>query len=675
MAELNYKDQKLGYQPFHDVIAKFDTVCRSKNIGNPFTEKGFESVLQYTGLVDTLVDGMAAQFKGAESLQTAYKSCVKHAFQEHNNSFSQVRDINDYEMGIEGYGATAITGNYNAYTRLAPVLTAGYLARARSLEMFQIINEDKPTFWREYTVNYIQKGLGGERLILPKAIRAGKVSGILDLPQCEPVDVTKNPDNTNITRVDVGGGKFVNMVAAGTSGNLMDQSAFDDGRPVDKFKHALERVCSIDYVQVEFPKGGTGPTAADLVTKAVRVRIERDIKTNKTSERFFNDVVVVDYKDSDDLDQRRVIRVVALIDLDTGNYQVMTDGTTELKGVHFKIRITNVANEMETYMNGTDKYILSFDIENKIYGSIPIIPEMMADYNAGGEGVSWLAYMTDQMTESYAGIRDNDLEAFVDENFGYATKDFELAFKLGGYKFNGTYPLIPRHPGGTDDILAPQRMAFKQYLTRVFTRSEKFTNFDKNIERQWIIMANDEDVDILPDVSWQSSTSEMTGEGATNFRFGFSLDDAYGWMDNFGRKVRVIGSKDERWLGRPIWAVQKSLSIAAPTLIYMPYMFRAFSSISPDMRNRPAMLFASRDAKRCSTMSQVRITLEGNDLSLYANSAAFAAGQTSAYTPVYTENGTADTGFKGVNPKNTLPNYIPGGSNGPYAENGIDGQV
>lgn len=658
-SQMKFKDQTLAYQPFQDVLRKFETVAHSKNISNPFTTHGFEDVLQMPALKDTLIGGLKAQFKGAESYQKAFESCVNHSIQEHANPFTGYMDSdgNPMNFGAEGYGATAITGNYNTWTRLSPVLTAGYLARSRALELYQIINDDKPTFWRQYTVTYIQKGLGGNRLTFPKAIRSGAVAGMLDLPLCDPVPVGKNPDNKNVTEVTTSGGKKLHMIKTGTTGNLMDQSIFPDGTPVDKTKHALERQCSIDYVEVKVGNE----------TKVVHTRIERDIKTGKTSERLFNSIVKVPYKktvgeepNTHEEDAVLIARVSALIDLDTGNYQVMTDGSGNVKSVHFNVRVTNVANEMETYMNGQDNYTLSFDIENKIYGSIPVIPEMMADYNAGGENVSWVAFMTDQMTETYSGIRDNDLENFIDDEFEYGADEFELAFKLGGYKFSAAYPLIPRHPGGSDDIIGPQRMAFKQYLTRIFTRSEKYTNFDKNIEREWILMANDEDVDILPEVSWQSSTAEPGAEGSNaNFRYGFSLDDAYGWMDNFQRKVRVIGSKDERWLDRPIWAVQKSLSLAAPTTIYFPYMFRVFSSISPDMRNRPAMLFASRDAKRVSTMVQARITLEGNDLNLWANAAAFAAGNTDPSNLKFTAQGTKEIGQADAYARENIPNYEP----------------
>lgn len=655
MANLKFKDQELAYQPFQDVLRNFDTLAHSKNIQRPFSERGFEDVLAYDQLRDAYAGGLSSLFKGNESYQNAFKSCVKHTFQEHANPFSQYFDANGNDISTEGYGAAAITGNYNTWTRLSPVLTAGYLARSRALELFQVINDDKPTFWREYTVTYVQKGLSGQRLTFPKAIRSGQVAGLLDLPLCDPVPSDKAPDNKNIIKETTDSGKELHMIKVNSTGNLMEQSQFPDGTPVDRYKHALERQCSIDYVKVKV--NGT--------SKIIHTRIERDIKTGKTSERMFDRVLRIPYTVEEGSDSNKttvtkyqIARVNAIIDLDSGNYQILSDGTDVVQAIHFNVRITNVANEMETYMNGQDKYILSFDVENKIYGSIPIIPEMQADYNAGGENVSWVANMTDQMTETYAGIRDNDLETFIDNEYDYGADEFELAFKLGGYKFNGAYSIIPRHPGGSDDIIGPQRIALKAYFTRIFTRAETYTNFDRNIERQWILMARNEDLDILPDISYTTNAPNRDGDGGSDFRYGFSLDDSYGYIDSFGRKTVAIGSKDERWEHRPIWAVQKSLTLAAPTTIYFPYMFRVFSGISPEFRNRGAMLFASRDAKRISTMVQARIQIEGNNLQLYNNSMAFAAGQTTKFEPVYTDDGVKEVGQADALARENIPDYI-----------------
>lgn len=649
-----YKNDSLMYQPVHDAINRIDKVAKSKNYSNMFSAEGFSMAMQNHDLLNTYRDTIGDLFKGSEDLHTAYTNAVNRAYREHNNPYSKFWDAdgNEVSFGSEGWAGTAVNGNYNAWTRLAPVFTAGYLARCRALEAYLVVNEDKPTFFREYDVLYVQKGLNGERFILPQAIRAGKLQGMLDLPLCEPLDKTKAPANTNVEEKTIAdeGNRKIPMIKTGSSGNLMSQSVLPGTKtPIDKTKHALERQCSIDYIAVKFKAKKTDGTEEKEIEKVIHTRIERKLIEGKTSEREFNEVVPIEYIHPDEpgVVRTRYVRVVATLDLDTANYHILSDGLNEVTHIHFDTHVTNTANDMETYMTGQDKFNYSFDVENKIYGSIPIIPEMTADYNAGGEGVSWVAYMSDLMTESYSGMRDIDLENNIEENYQYKVTDggFKLNKKLGGFKFNGTYPLIPRQPGGSDDILAPQRMAFKHYLTRIFTRSEKYTNFDRNIERQWVLFANDEDVDILPDVQWTSSSAETNpnGEGGTsNFRYGWSLDDAYGWMDNFGRKARVIGSKDPRWLGRPIWAVLKSLTIAAPTTIYMPFSFRVFNSNTQEFLTRPSLLFASRDAKRVATLVQARITLEGNDLNLYANSAAFAAGfkgtGSGVYNPLWDAN-------------------------------------
>ena len=148
-SQMKFKDQTLAYQPFQDVLRKFETVAHSKNISNPFTTHGFEDVLQMPALKDTLIGGLKAQFKGAESYQKAFESCVNHSIQEHANPFTGYMDSdgNPMNFGAEGYGATAITGNYNTWTRLSPVLTAGYLARSRATILEDGVYAYVPSDW------------------------------------------------------------------------------------------------------------------------------------------------------------------------------------------------------------------------------------------------------------------------------------------------------------------------------------------------------------------------------------------------------------------------------------------------------------------------------------------------------------------------------------------------
>jgi hypothetical protein len=664
---LKWKDRELTYQPFFDAVKRFETTAKAKGINSPFSYQGFESVLATGGLVNDYIEGLANNFrggagdkvKGDESLAEAFKSCVKHSLQLHSSPLAIYSDdTTGKEIGLEGYGATAIVGNHNEWSRLNPVITAGYLARSRSIEFYQIWHDDNPTFWRQYSVDYTMKGLNGEKYVLPKAIRAGQISGMLDLPLCVPKVSQDNPHISDLRVDDQGkvvtsGGKIIpGFISVGSTGNLMEEAGFDSA------KHALEQRLEIDYVHVKFWDADT----SEVINIIFRSRVERSLSTGDTSERTFNNIINVYYKDNTGKEKLKKVAVAAVFNMDTSDYRILSDGASTglnaagtgagtdgaagiVKHVHFKVRVTNAANEMETLMNGTKTMVLTFNVENKAYASIPIIPEMNADFNAGGENVSWVSYMTDKMTETYAGIRDLDSEEFLDEEYDIHPRDHELFDKLRGFRYSCSINIVPTKPGGSDDVINSARMSTKHKLTRIFTRCEKYINMDRNIQRQWIIMANDEDVDFLPDVAWQNSTSELTGnEGTSTFRFGFSLDDNYGWTDSFGRRVRVIGSRDERWLNRPITAAMKSLEIAAPTLIYFPYMFRVFSGISPEMRNRPALLFASRDTRRCPTLIQSRISLEGNDLSLYDNAAAFAAGYDAVGpgSSGYQENGVMD---------------------------------
>jgi hypothetical protein len=96
--------------------------------------------------------------------------------------------------------------------------------------------------------------------------------------------------------------------------------------------------------------------------------------------------------------------------------------------------------------------------------------------------------------------------------------------------------------------------------------------------------------------------------------------------DNFGRRVKVFGSKYRRHLGTPMRAVLKSNNIAQPTQIYLPYSFRVFSSISPEYRNLPALSVSARDYVGALSTCQARVTLVGNDIGLYERLSKNSAG-------------------------------------------------
>ena len=643
---------ELQNQPYMDVLEKISAAAKRKNISSPFSAEDFTKIRNDSQMSDLVTTQIASLFRGNENLRDTYIQVQKNNFDElrqANSSFG-FKDANgDLDRSLESYGISSPAAGFNALAPLNPIVTASYLAKTRNIEFFNVVHSDKPTWFREYNLDY---AVDAERNLIPfpQAIRDGALGGLLDLPVCEPLagdgDLVRNiigckhPTN----------GKSLNFVKLGSSGKLLQQAGLRE-------EYSLERSSRIDYIAVLMPTtkyndgkdeweyDKTGMVTVNLGTKAapdekqvyiIPKYIENNLKTGASiSEVLFSEVV------SFNLPIKRTVGTeivyskarfsfdfMAKLNLSTSEYVVMNSGDEVSKlvvGVHFDAKVTNVPNDMKTITATSDKIMLKMDIENHRYGEIPVVPEMEADFNAGGEGVTWVAYMTDILTQTISGVRDKDLLDLLDASFELDIEDFRLYRKLGGFKVKAPFDASVGFPAITGDPNTYMRNALRDFTMKILTRGERSTNFDNQIARQWIMMANDEDAMYYLDNPTHNDKALMS-EGSTNVRYGFSCDDIYGFADSVDRRIRIIGSRDNYWVDRPITAVLKTTTVAAPTTMYFPYSVRILSGISPTMTNRPAILFMIRDAKTVATMVQCRFSIQNAGIDLYAKQANFAAG-------------------------------------------------
>lgn len=154
--------------------------------------------------------------------------------------------------------------------------------------------------------------------------------------------------------------------------------------------------------------------------------------------------------------------------------------------------------------------------------------------------------------------------------------------------------------------------------------SESKTFFQDGTSRQWITMASSLDAFRIPDLQFVNDTAggAVVSPEETATRYGFTLNAQYGFTDNFGRRMKVIGINDSRWDNRPMYSFQRSNDISQPTAIYWPYTFRVFSGIKAEIRNQPAICVYARDLKEILSFSGFKVTLTGNTADLYAQMTA-----------------------------------------------------
>jgi len=599
----------LTHQPFHDKINAVKTMIQSRYHFNPMNEKGFEAAMSSESLVEVLGQSIGELIPDQDIRET-YGQMYKNTMNQITNPFAYAEESSD---------SMAPNANYNQFARLNPWSILGYIARSKCLEMYLTINSDTPTVTYEYSLSYVTKGDDPTKYFLPNAVRNGEVGGLYDLPELKiDVDLCGSTEYKHLEKFPTGeNGSDEGWVKIGSHGNLLEEAGFD------KSKFAIERNLCISKVRFKI---GTNEFTAT-------VNNDRSFMSGEISKRMFNTPLDVSYPDKDDGNKIKTVScvIMGIADLDTGDYDMSCVGPV----THFQIwaRATNVANELGTVRAGNTKIIETFDVNNHIYGTVPVSPEVTDDFNAGGEGVTFVAYMVDKLTEAFSGVRDIDMETRLDRSYQDGPQNHRLWAKIGGSVQAINFPLAARGAGGGDPF-SWQTIGLKNTLTLAFANAETDTYFEDNIARQWIVLGHETDCMRIPEISFVNYAGETDGQASGGqgggFKYGFALDASAGYADNFGRRIRVIGSKYRRHMGKPMRAVLKSSDIAQPTTIYMPYSFRVFSSISPEYSKRGALSVMARDYVGALSCCQMRIKLVGNSVDLYRqvanNSAGFGSG-------------------------------------------------
>jgi hypothetical protein len=172
---------------------------------------------------------------------------------------------------------------------------------------------------------------------------------------------------------------------------------------------------------------------------------------------------------------------MGVIDLDSGAYQF--SGIGPVTHIQLDIRVTNVANELGTIRAGNRTIVETFSVDNHPYGTVPVVPEMSDDFNAGGSGVSATAFFTDQVTGAMASMRDIVMERELDNAYMKGPKNNRLYAKLGGFKGTLSFPLAARLAGG-DNPFSWMTTGLKTTIIHHLTVADMQCYFEDNIPRQ-----------------------------------------------------------------------------------------------------------------------------------------------------------------------------------------------
>ena len=590
-------------QPYHDKIKSVQSMIQSRYHFNPLQEKGFDNVMSSESLVSVVGQTIGELIPDA-GIRETYNQVYQNTMRELRDPFAGFSE--------EGSDAMAPSSNYNQFARLNPWSILGYIARSKCLEMYLTINSDTPTVTYEYNLSYVVKGDDPSRYFLPNAVRNGEIGGIYDLPELKiDVDLAGAAGYSHIEKFTDGGVEEA-WIKLPASGNLLEESGFDPS------KFAVERNLCLSKVRYK---------VADMaVDGTFTVNNDRHFTSGEISKRTIMTPLTIHYKTSGGDMSTFTANVMGFIDLDSGNYDLAAVGP--VTHVQLWARATNMANELGTVRAGNTKIVETFDVNNHVYGTVPVAPEMTDDFNAGGEGVTFVAFMVDKLTEAFSGVRDIDMESRADKAFADGPGQHRLYPKLGGSAQSINFHLGARGAGGGDPF-SWQTIGLKNTLNFMFAQAETDTYFEDNVARSWYMLGHETDVMRVPEISFTNfagDAADAAGSAGGAFKYGFALDASAGYADNFGRRVKVIGSKYRRHLGRPMRALLKSNDIGQPTGVYLPYSFRVFSSISPEYSKRGALSVAARDYVGFLSLCQCRVQLIGNTTELYAELSRNSAG-------------------------------------------------
>lgn len=601
--ETKYKSQ-LQAAPWHDKLAETMTLFQNMNHVDITSKEGFEAIMASEGLRDRYLDMVSSLADTDKETQKTIQDVARHSLD----------DVRNGVLGQEAADAMGNNANYNTLAKLNSWVIVGYTARSKCLELYHTFSSDDPTVSFKYTLDYIVKGNDPTQYYRPQAERDGDIAEMYDLPQLSASeDLVGEEGFEHLVKEDAvdstnGGSKVWIKVAGGVKGNFFS----DNGGEYDRTKYTLEKNPQITGIMYSIPN----PEAEnEPYTGAMTVYFDRKTSTGEQQIKTFMNTLAIPYAEGKSAEAS----IMGQIDLDSGDYIFSAQGP--ITAIQVDTRLTNVANEMGTIRAGAKQIVEDFNVDNHPYATVPVAPEMSDDFNIAGAGVSAVAYYTDKCTSGLASMRDMIMERKLDEAYAKPIDQFTLFPKLGGWKGSVSFPLAARMAGGSDPY-SWMKAGLKTTIINHLARSEMDTYFEDTTPRQWYILGHEQDVNLIPDITYSNWDGEG-GVGGASDKFGFNVNGKAGFIDSMGRSVRVIGSaykrhyQDKKGNRIPMRAVMKSMDIEQPTTLYLPYSFRVYSGISSEYSKRTGLIISARDCIKVMSGVQSRITLIGNTDDLY----------------------------------------------------------
>lgn len=467
----------------------------------------------------------------------------------------------------EGFDHTTAPGtNLGALDAYVPATILGYNAKSIMLDVYKSLNHKDREFPIQFEVAFAIDSNStdlADRKFMPDAIRDGSIAGLLN-PDYVNLKSAHDASATHVIKV---GDKY--YAKPGTKGNAIT----DSGKDVRDWALAEDiRVEEIVYDdRVDLTVG-----EPNLVTKFVAARCEvkgyggdlvavRNVQI-ETDLKLADDSIVEDF-------------VSMYINRDTGEYRVTASSTGRLVGVSIDVPFLNPTNAAATVRHGREVITSRIVANPRKTMSIGLAMDTVMDEfvaaNAGSSDI--VKYVSNEFSNVLSGVNDNDMEIHMIQNIDRCIANPSnlskyIAYRrLGGFAAEETIDLTLRGPGG-ERPLSWIEEGIKDTLSNLLILAETDTQHTQESDREWVFVGYQRDVKRYVDTKY---TTEANVGSET--RFGFVKMAAYAYSDNFGQRVKFIGSSDKRWQNRngaTYGFLRSNTPKVQPTGIYHGYDFR-----------------------------------------------------------------------------------------------------
>jgi len=601
------RDHNQGY---HRTMNKFATEMYRLIGESPFTVEGWKKIIDNDGFYNKAKAISMELFAGDRVMSNRFERLL-------DNTRDVSRSVDRNGFGIEGWGGgTAVyassLGSFAQGT--TPFIIGGWLATARSGEIFQNIdNQNKMRLEFEYNIDYLQ--VGDREYYFPHAFRSGDIAGFNKLPLVDWVSANTVGGVYTAPEPWCGDDGYIKLgstpgVASAAKGNFLEVSKFN------KQKNGIEPNCR--FTGIKYLTDIADPTSE--VEK--RVQLHYTIAAGPTNERVFRGDYVLE-----NIDVGGDVRSVPFsyymsLNLDTGDFTIMTstgDAATNeiIKGIKVELRVSNIANEFTNIPTmGTRKFQFIRECEYRNYSKVSLNEYMADNFSIGtSNNISYAAYATDKMLQATVFNQELEAEEFLINDVLYGNVSLDslvLTKKMGGFINTSLSFNVNRFAPGLE--LQDYKFGLKNYINKVLATAETDLNIPASVKREWILLGYDSLVSEFPDIKFEntaSTLSDMQSDSQTE-NFGFAIE-RIGYIDNFGRHVRLIGNNDSRWRDRvpSIYGTLRTYSMEYPFLVYYPHAIRMFNAIDADMPNRTAIYIGGREFRGNFATAAIQLQLNG----------------------------------------------------------------